>query len=386
MNNSLSTPYFVIDKAELDGAVAKFKAALDKYWPNWIAGYSYKTNSTPWIIEYFRDNGFYAEVVSDDEYDLACAIGCSRKIYNGIIKSKETFLESVKNGDIVNIDSDREIEWLDELVDKTSVKVGIRVNFDIEKMCPGQSQEPEEGGRFGFCYENGELIRAIDKIRSKGVTLAGIHLHQSSKTRSLDIYRAICEVAVKVASEYDLDLEYVDVGGGFFGGLPGKPQYDDYMALMSSILSERFSPDKTALIVEPGMALIGSPISFVTSVTDVKKTSYSTFVVTDGSRCNIDPLMKKTGYFYDTKYADDDREIMDKQIISGYTCMEHDRLFIMENAKELKEGDRIIYHKVGAYTMCLSPLFIKYHPDIYVDDGGNMTLVRPRWDADRIVR
>lgn len=50
-------------------------------------------------------------------------------------------------------------------IDKRNV--GIRVNFDIEKMCPGQSQCADEGGRFGFCYENKEFHKAVEKIEQK---------------------------------------------------------------------------------------------------------------------------------------------------------------------------------------------------------------------------
>ena len=38
--------------------------------------------------------------------------------------------------------------------------------------------------------------------------------------------------------------------------------------------------------------------------------------------------------------------------------------------RALTVGDLITYHKVGAYTMCLTPLFIKYFTDVYVRDNG----------------
>ncbi|MCR4639492.1 pyridoxal-dependent decarboxylase [Ruminococcus sp.] len=379
----MQTPFYLIDKQELDSSLAAFKSALNKYWNNYIIGYSYKTNSLPWIIEYFKANGCFAEVVSDNEYELAKSIGIENNkiVYNGIIKSKETFLEAVHNKAIVNIDSNYEIEWLDELKGGSGHEIGIRVNFELEKYCPGQTQCGEDGGRFGFCYENGSLEKAIKRIEEKGVKVVGLHLHVSSKTRSLDIYRAIANMAVEIAKKYCLELKYVDVGGGFFGGLPNKPSYADYIELISTILSETFTPDKTKLIVEPGMSLIGAPISYVTSVIDIKDTTANRFVVTDGSRTNIDPLMSKKSYFYGIIKNDEsnNRHYYNKQIISGFTCMEHDRLFELNDHEELMCGDKIVYDKVGAYTMCLTPLFIKYFPDVYVTDGEKITKVRNRW-------
>ena len=49
-------------------------------------------------------------------------------------------------------------------------------------------------------------------------------------------------------------------------------------------------------------------------------------------------------------------------------------------------GDRIIYHKVGAYTMCLTPLFIKYFPDVYVHRNGALSKVREAWTPEEYLR
>lgn len=381
----LKTPYYVIHKKELDDNFINLKNALEKYWNNYIIGYSYKTNALPWVIKHFDSLGCYAETVSEDEYNLAKVVGVAKDklIYNGPIKTKKTFIEAVENGCIVNIDSQREIDWLDE-IRKDKRRIGVRVNFDIEKMCPGQSQCPEDGGRFGFCYENGELAKIITRLQEKKVTIGGIHLHTSSKSRGLDIYRAIAEIACKIQKEFNLKLDYVDVGGGFFGGLPTKPQFEEYIILMERILSECFDKTKTKLILEPGMAVIGAPISYVSTVIDVKETQFNRFVVTDGTRTSIDPLMTKTNYFH-SFVTNGKRDLHPKQIICGYTCMEHDRLFEETNAIVLQEGDKIIYDKVGAYTMCLTPLFIKYFPDVYVEDAGEYEKVREAWGPEQYV-
>lgn len=89
--------------------------------------------------------------------------------------------------------------------------VGIRCNFDLESMCPGQTQCGEDGERFGFCYENEELKRAIERIEKTGVKVTGLHLHKSSKTRMPDIYRAIAEIAVEISQKYQLSLSYIDM-------------------------------------------------------------------------------------------------------------------------------------------------------------------------------
>ncbi len=389
--NQYRTPYFLIDQDELESIVEELQAAIQLYWKNTIMGYSFKTNSLPWVVEFFRKKRFYAEVVSDDEYNLAMKMDYSKNmiIYNGIIKSKETFLEALENGCIVNLDSEREILWLMDTDTEKHYSVGIRINFDLEQMCPEQSQCGNEGGRFGFCYENGEFARALAAIKQyQNIEVKGIHLHCSSKTRSLDIYRAVSFMACRIKREYQLDLDYVDIGGGFFGGLKDKPHFADYFQCISEILCKEYDKEKTKLIIEPGMSVIGSPVSFVTSVIDVKETNRNLFIVTDGSRNNIDPLMTKTSYFYEIWHSDLDirSKAVDKQVVVGYTCMEHDRLFELKECRKLQPGDKIVYHKAGAYTMCLSPLFIKYFPDIYVKKGEKYRLVRQRWSEEEYIQ
>lgn len=379
-----STPYYLIDRDELDKSIVNLKEALSQYWNNYVIGYSYKTNALPWIINYFNQKGCYAEVVSEDEFNLAKKIGVdiSRIIYNGPIKSYSTFITAIENGAYINIDSQREIEWICKAKNITG-KIGIRVNFDIEKMCPQQSSCGNQGGRFGFCYENRELQKAIERLKENGIKINGLHLHISSKTRSVEIYRAIAIMACRIAAEYHLKLDYIDIGGGFFGGLPEKPQFVDYFRAIKKELTNFFCPEETTLVIEPGMSLIGSPISYITSVTDIKDTTYGRFIVIDGSRTNIDPLFKKQSYFYCVKHQDTiPRDRIDNQTIVGFTCMEPDRLMSLQNSSELHIGDRIVFQKVGAYTMCLTPLFIQLFPDVYVKKGNKFKKIREKWKPD----
>ena len=383
---NIKTPFYLIDIKMLDTGLNKLKNALNKYWNNYIIGYSYKTNSLPWIIKYFDKNNCYSEVVSDDEYELGKLLKIEKNkfIYNGPIKTKESFFEAAQNKCIINIDSKRELEWL-TTIDKSS-KIGIRINFDIESLCPGESQCADEGGRFGFCYENGELPKAIDVFKKNEVPISGIHLHVSSKTRSIKIYENIAKMAIKIIEEFNLKLDYIDIGGGFFGGMDNKPQFEDYFKVVSKVLKEKINPEKTKLIIEPGISLIGPAISYVTSVIDVKETTYNRFIITDGSRTNIDPLMSKTNYFYRINQQRTNTKKIKKQVICGYTCMEHDRLFIYENGNQLHENDKIIYEKVGAYTMCLTPLFIKYFPDVYILDNNEIKKIRKKWTPKQYIQ
>lgn len=410
----LKTPYFVIDEEILRRYYTMLADSLNSNWNNYLIGYSFKTNSLPWLVAFVKSQGAYAEVVSDDEYLLARHLGYNANeiIYNGPYKQEISFREVLLAGGYVNLDSKQEIIWLQKLSSEYPERqfaVGIRVNFDLEKICPGETTMGDESGRFGFCYETGQFAAALHDLAEIGnVTVAGLHLHSSSKSRSVGIFRAIAQMACKLQREFDLSLSYVDLGGGYCGGIQGRPEYPDYFPVVAEELSKCFLPEKTKLIVEPGISLISKCTTFVTSVYDTRDIKGTRYVMTDGSRFNIDATMIKTSHLFhicerdvDTKnedrydknenlpdkygraanasYAPKNRPIIDKQIISGFTCMECDRIFTYENAAELYPGDQIIYENVGGYTMSLNPLFIQYFPSVYINQEGKYLQVRRKW-------
>lgn len=385
----LKTPCFVIRTHQVDSLVESCKREFHKIWPEGIVGYSFKTNNLPWIIKYMKEKGLWAEVVSSDEYQLAKAIGyrTDNIIFNGPVKGKSEFIEAVEEGAIVNIDSKRELEWLLECnIEKISKsKIGLRVNFCLEDFCPGESQEGKEDGRFGFSYEKEELKKAINFLTYHNIPLGGLHLHCSSKTRSINIYKTIAIIASQIVRDYKLNLNYIDIGGGFFGGVSGKPTFKEYFAEVNSVFLSNPLFKNINVIIEPGMSLIGASVDYLTTVVDTKITKNNLFILLDGSRIHIDPLMRKKSYSFRIEREDSIvRTNKNNQILCGFTCMEGDRFFEL-NDQMLEVGDRVIFEKVGAYTMGLSPQFIQFYPSVYAEKDGKIVLVREKNTADKFV-
>ena len=386
---TLKTPYYRIDESKLDADIEMLKTALEKGWNNYICSFSVKTNSLPWLLKHFKDNGFYAEVVSKEEYELSKRLGYTTEhvIYNSPIKDRDAFEEILLGGGIVNLDSNYEPEWVEEIAGANSdkkIKVGIRVNYDLQKLIPDEVLADEEGSRFGYCYENGELKKVIDRLKKiENVSIIGLHLHSSTKSRTISAFKALARVAVIVADEYDLRLEYVDMGGGYYGGVKGKPDFRDYVPAIAEVLSEKFDVKNTKLIMEPGVSMVSSSFDFVTSVIDTKQVREHTYVVIDGSRVNLNPQVTRREYLHRFEYKDDNREVVPVQTICGATCMEYDRLFPADNERELKPGDRVIFTNAGGYTVCLTPLFIHYFPAVYVKkQDGSLFVAREPWTND----
>ena len=135
--------------------------------------------------------------------------------------------------------------------------------------------------------------------------------------------------------------------------------------------------------MEPGAALIASPVSYVCKVIGTKDIKNVRLVYTDGSIKHIAPQMNAVKFAYTIKSSSPNR--LRRQVITGSTCIEMDRFLDLQDELELKEGDEIVIHNVGAYTMSLAPLFIEYFPSVIVEDGNHHLVVREQWTTKEFV-
>lgn len=381
---SVSTPCFILDVAELQRSVEGFQKALNSHFDKAIVGYSVKTNSVPYCLCKAGEFGAYAEVVSHDEFELAklCGFKPEKIIYNGPMKSKSTFIDAVEGGAIVNIETKRELEWLKELGQQKVLNVGLRLNVNISRISEEDADGENDNSRFGFSDETSEFADAVTLISSMpNVRLHGLHIHRTAHSRSLHFYEQLTEFACRVIKKYNLEIDYIDVGGGYFGIFPGKPTYQQYSDSIYKSLKNNHL-EHLCIIVEPGNALVASCYTFVSEVIDHKEVEPNHwFITTDGSRNDIDPFFKKSSYLDEEIYKQDTFPVVNVQTLGGCTCLEYDRLFSLYDKPLLNVGDRIVYHNVGAYTMCLSPMFIRYIPNIYAIENDICKLVREKWTA-----
>lgn len=387
--SELLTPCFIFDEVEFERGIVGFRYELSRKVANCSIGYSVKTNSLPYALNKARQFGCKAEVVSHDEYRLArlCGYQPCEIIYNGPMKSRETFIEAVVGGAIVNIETKRELSWLTELPKEQIYTVGLRLNINISSISPEDADGENDNSRFGFSEESGEFQQAIDLISSlSNIRLSGLHIHRTAHSRSPRFYNRSVEYAANIIKKYDLQLDYLDVGGGYFGIFPNKPTFSDYADAICQPLKNA-GLEYLKVIVEPGNALTASAFKFLSEVIDIKRVDEKiVFVTTDGSRNDVDPFFKKTDYLKEILYTTDNRPTEPLQIVTGCTCLEYDRLFSLKDAQRIEVGDRILYNNVGAYTMTLSPQFIRLWPRVYaISADGRITLVRRESCAEDII-
>lgn len=388
MTHSLTSkkpPFYVCD---LSRARQRYHAIVDafaKHVPNVILAYSYKTNYLPVLCRALHAEGAWAEVVSGVEYQLARRLGVvpSKIVFNGTGRTMEELAPALKEGALVNLDSLAEVahvaRWAREHRGRR-VEVGLRVNLALPEALRGR-----ERSRFGLSVASAEIERALELLESAGVGVVGVHAHLSSKRRDADVFRGLLDELLGAAGMLGArSLKYLDIGGGLGYAPDGMeslafPSFEQYAELVAGILRERdVDLSATALVVEPGMALVCDCLSYYADVRALKEIDGRRVAVVGGSVHTVKPT--RHGYHLPTTVLD--RDFVEKRTrptrydVVGYTCMEDDFLAVDQELPELSIGDILRLDAVGAYSVVFKPPFIQGAPPIYALDGEALGLVR----------
>ena len=380
--SELETPCYIVRKAEYFRNIEEIMEAFREKWNgNVVFGYSVKTNHFPYLMNVAKEFGWYSEVVSEDELEHSLDLGFApnRIILNGPVKT-EAIKKQLNYSGMINLDNKDEIRILLNNKNELKSSIGIRVSLGLEKYVPGETTVKDEKERFGFdCNE--ELPEAISVLKENGIKISGIHLHHSTSSRSLKVYECICEKALEIIRKYELgELEYVDIGGGFFGGnyFKGKPSIEEYSRTVTDILKRELDPDCITLVIEPGAAILATACDYLTSVINIRKHDNTRIVTVDGTCLHVNSFMKPKQVNPCTVINPGEELNGLEQVIGGSTCMEMDRLYPMGNDRILEKNSKLLFHCAGAYTMTHNSNFINAVPNVYLDENGKYTLLRAK--------
>lgn len=386
---NLNTPCYIISRERFESNIRLFENKFSEHMEGRVPllGYSVKTNHAPELMKYALLYGMAAEVVSDDEYQhaLNCGFQADNIIFNGPQKSEKMLVFALQNGSIVNLDNFDEIDIIKSNISKlevNSLKIGIRVNFDLEEKCPGETTAGSEVSRFGFCVENGDFEKAVDVLHKMGISVKGVHMHYSSTSRSTRIYKELSIMAGKLIEKYFMNTKdfFVDIGGGFFLGeqehMPGKPTMDDYAKAISIELRNYISFDNIRIILEPGASVIATSVTYLTKVINERTVRKSKVLTVDGSILHINPFMTKREPLAQFIYGEERQDRLEEQVVCGSTCMENDRFLKIRDGVELKKGDYLLCKLAGAYTMGFNSCFINLAPYVYIRENQQYYMSR----------
>ena len=359
------SPLYVFDDA---GFVKNYKhlcEAMRAEYANYIPGYSYKTNYTPYICKLVKSLGGYAEVVSDMELEVALRIGYTHNliIYNGPCKGP-MMEEHILKGGISNIDnkaeSERVVSLAKQYPDK-SIRIGIRINTDIGAGFVS---------RFGLDVGSKEMDDVMAMLNSQlNIRVVGLHMHVS-RARYIEAWQKRINNILAAADKYIYGVpEYIDLGSGMFADMEDYlknqftikvPTYEEYAKVVAGTMTEHYknAEKKPILFTEPGTTVVSRYISLVTTIIGIKGIAGRNIALCDGDihEAGETAMMMKVPYtHYKVGEGNTSKTPID---ITGFTCLEQDTLF-KDFPEALKVGDIIELRNVGGYSVVYKPPFIQ---------------------------
>ncbi len=352
---------YVYDRAVLRSLAADVRAALPA---GSLLLYAVKANGHPDVVRALASTVDGLEVASGGELDLALAAGAGMVAFGGPAKTPDELAAAVAAGAVVNAESALELRRLSTVAGGRPATVALRVNRPGAGL-PGSHHMTGVPTPFGV--DEAQLADVVALARSlPGIRLTGFHLHAVSNNLDAAAHAASVTEAVHwsvaAARRYGVNLEYVNVGGGFGVDYTGPSTFD--LGLLRTGLAPAAAalPPGARLVFEPGRYLTAAAGWYAAEVLDLKHTHGRRFAVLRGGTHHF-RLPAAWGYSHpcavvavdDWPYPYGRPEIRDTTVdVVGELCTPRDVLARDRAVDRLRVGDLLVFANAGGYGWDIS--------------------------------
>ena len=366
--------------------------------------YSMKANPLLGICQGINKELSSIEVSSIGELKVALKSGFLSEniLFSGPGKRYEDLYEAIREKVKINVESIQEIRDIIKICkqDFQCAKIMIRIN---PKTTQNTSSIKMTGlaSQFGIDFSEMEDVIKIIKT-NRLLNLIGFSIYMGSQIFSAQTIvsntREIFESCFALKKKYLLDIQELDVGGGF-----GVPYFNNTFLDLNllqyemKMLFQEYSKHivNVKISFESGRYLLANSGVFVTKVLSVKKSKDRRYVICDGGFNNV--LL--TSFF--TKEIRDNfpmklvkntlkRESNNIQeyYITGPLCSPSDVMGIRVELPNVEAGDYIIIKNVGAYGLTYSPIHFISHsvPAEVIVNGDKVCIARTRSDINDLIK
>ncbi len=372
------TPLYVIDLDRIRENYARMVGAF----PDADVRYAAKANTARSVLKTLIEAGADVECASAGEVERALAAGCppARVQYTAVNPPTADLEYAVRvarenPGLTVTAGAEDTIDRLDER--GFEGRLCLRVNPGVgaghhEKVTTGAD------AKFGIPIER--TAETLENADERGFDVVGIHAHAGSGISGddLDSHRDLVARMGDLARGTDVNLEFVDVGGGF--GVPYRPEEEALdLDSVASATREALGDVEATLAVEPGRYLVADAGVLLTRVNTVKPVGDERVVGVDAG---MSTLMRPA--LYDAHHeirslAPDatDRESVEATV-AGPICESGDT-FGDHDLPAPERGDLLTIGNAGAYGYEMANQYnSRPRPSTVAIDGERSTLARRR--------
>ena len=355
----LGTPLYLYSYHSLINNYRKVKNAFVKLSP--LICYALKANGNLTISRLLAREGAGCDIVSGGELYKALRAGFSpqRIVFAGPGKNEKEIEYALKENILIfNVESALELKLIEQIAQRMgcTARISLRINPDVDAGTHHYITTGKKENKFGICFEEAEKLYLNIK-NSSLLEPTGVHLHLGSLITSPEPYlRALEKILhfLELLKDKGLNLEYVDIGGGF-----GISYEEGKLPLNIEELAEKiYSLIKSSgmkLILEPGRFLVGPAGSLITEVLYKKNRGEKTFIIADaGMNDLIRPSLY--GAYHQIKKLKEphNKDSLDVVDVVGPICESGDFFAKERKLPPIKEGEYLAIMDAGAYSFSMS--------------------------------
>lgn len=357
------TPLYVIDEERIRDNYKRVFNAFTKYYKNFRILYACKANTNLTVMRILEEEGCSIDAVSPGEVYISLKAGFDPKkiLFTGNNVKDEELKFVDENNVLINLDSISQLERLAKIVNPENYKISFRVNPMVGA---GHHEHCITGGvmsKFGIKEE--EAPEVYKKAIDLGFKPVGMHSHIGSGILDPKPFKlatnALLDIAANVASEIDIDFEFLDLGGGL--GIPYTPEeklleVDKFAEEITGIFKSKtreYGLGTPCLYIEPGRYLVGDAAVLLTRVNTIKN-SYRSFVGVDaGFNTLLRPVMYDSYHHIVVANKGNNREV-EKVDVAGNVCESGDLFARDRPLPKIEEGDLLAILNAGAYSFSMA--------------------------------
>jgi diaminopimelate decarboxylase len=384
------TPLYVVDEARIRERYREYRNAFEKLYPRVEIKYAYKANTNLAVCHILRQEGCGADVLSQGDIEAALRVGIKPQdiIFTGNNKNNEELMLAVRKGITINIDAVHELRRLSRLCTSMGkdAKISFRINPAVSPKTHPRLATGLKESKFGIHeYEALEAYR--EAMGTDYLHVAGIHMHIGSQITEASPYieavGKLMDLVGKLKDELDLDLEFIDIGGGLGIRYEKDKPYMTPSQLAEAVVGvivhkiEEYGLKESTLFLEPGRYIVGDAAIMLAKVCTIKKTPYKMFVGIDAGFNTFPRPVIYNAYHEVVLATKASSKGVEKVDIAGNVCETGDILARDRILPHVEENDLVAFLDAGAYCFIMASQYnLRPRPAEVLVNEGKYELIR----------
>ena len=362
MNNTISTPYFLVDETRLVQNLEILRQVADQAGCKiLLAQKAFSMFSCyPLLRRYLAGStasGLYESRLGKEHF------GGETHVFSPAYKPEE-FQELLNYADHFVFNSPRQLQKFGPAAKAAGKAVGLRVNPECSTQEGHAIYDPcAPGSRLGTTLANFDesLLPLLD----------GLHVHTLCEQNSDDLETTVATFEEKFG-RYLHGLKWINLGGGHH--ITRKDYDRERLVRIVKHLKDTYQVE---VYLEPGEAVVLNAGFLVTSVLETLHNGMDIAILDTSAACHM-PDVLEMPYRPPLKNSGESGEKAYTYRLGGPTCLAGDVIGDYSFDAPLNEGDRLVFEDMALYTMVKTNTFngMPLPAIVWRDANGQEKLVK----------